>query len=427
MLSMLTKTIRTLGWIFVILISAILLAFLFFQIPPVQERIGWRLDAALTNLRGLADPAGNLPTAVPATENPLPTPSVVPSGKVTPTQRPAPTTPPEPAATPEKTLPPLPPQYSLNTPPFEFQDWNNCGPAALSIYLRHYGWEGDQNDIAEVIKPVRSDRNVNIDEMKYFVNTQAGWLKSEYRVGGSMQQLKSLIAAGIPVMVEVGFLLDENDPGLRHDDDRWTGHYLLLTGYDDTRQVFTAQNVFVGPDQPVSYRDLEENWSAFNHVLMVLFKPDQEAVVQEILGEDWNPESNRQRALLASQDETSRLPDNAFAWFNLGTNLLYYNRYSDAARAYDRARQLGLPQRMLRYQFGPFIAYFHANRIDELMTLVDYALKITPNSQEALLWQGWGLYRRNDRQGALDSFNEVLEENPTYEDARYAINFINQQ
>ena len=146
----------------------------------------------------------------------------------------------------------------MNTPAFEFQDWNNCGPAVLSIYLRYYGWEGDQNDIAGVIKPVRSDRNVNIDEMEYFVNTQAGWLKSEYRVGGSMDTLKRLIAGGIPVMVEVGFLLDENDPGLRHDDDRWTGHYLLLTGYDDTRQEFTAQNVFVGPDQQVSYLDLEE-------------------------------------------------------------------------------------------------------------------------------------------------------------------------
>ena len=66
------------------------------------------------------------------------------------------------------------------------------------------------------------------------------------------------MTGGIPVMVEVGFLLDENDPGLRHDDDRWTGHYLLLTGYDDTRQEFIAQNVFVGPDQKISYLDLKK-------------------------------------------------------------------------------------------------------------------------------------------------------------------------
>ena len=51
--------------------------------------------------------------------------------------------------------------------------------------------------------------------------------------------------------------------------------------------------------------------------------------------------------------------------------------------SYDQARKLGLPQRMLRYQFGPFMAYFHTQRNDDLMTLTEYALKITPNSEEA--------------------------------------------
>ena len=183
---MLSNIFRTLGWILIILLSGILLAFLFFQIPPVQERIGWRLDAALTNLRSLADPAGNFPTTVAATDNPPLTPIGIPAGTVIPGHTTVPTSQLEPSATPVKTLPPVPPQVSLNPPAFEFQDWNNCGPAVLSIYMRYYGWEGDQDDIAGVIKPVRSDRNVNIDEMEYFVNNQAGWLKSEYRVGGSM-------------------------------------------------------------------------------------------------------------------------------------------------------------------------------------------------------------------------------------------------
>jgi hypothetical protein len=43
---------------------------------------------------------------------------------------------------------------------------------------------------------------------------------------------------------------------------------------------------------------------------------------------------------------------NAFAWFNQGTNLTYFQRYSEAAQAYDTARSIGLPQRLLRYQFG---------------------------------------------------------------------------
>jgi hypothetical protein len=35
-------------------------------------------------------------------------------------------------------------------------------------------------------------------------------------------------------------------------------------------------------------------------------------------------------------------------------------RYEEAALAYDKAREIGLPLRMFRYQFGPFLAYFHS-------------------------------------------------------------------
>jgi tetratricopeptide (TPR) repeat protein len=100
---------------------------------------------------------------------------------------------------------------------------------------------------------------------------------------------------------------------------------------------------------------------------------------------------------------------NPFAWFNMGTNLVYFERYREAIDAYDTARQLGLPQRMLRYQFGPFLAYFHGSRNDELLALTEYALGVTPNSEEALLWRGWALYRAGKSQEAMDHFNQALE------------------
>ncbi|NPV56897.1 MAG: hypothetical protein HPY76_09560, partial [Anaerolineae bacterium] len=103
---------------------------------------------------------------------------------------------------------------------------------------------------------------------------------------------------------------------------------------------------------------------------------------------------------------------------------VYFESYIQAALAYDTARQLGLPQRMLRYQFGPFLAYFHTSRNDDLLTLTDYALEITPNSEEALLWRGWALYRASDRAGAAESFQRALDAHPGYEDAIYGLNFL---
>ena len=69
-------------------------------------------------------------------------------------------------------------------------------------------------------------------------------------------------------------------------------------------------------------------------------------------------EINREKALDLAQSETIADPENAFAWFNLGSNQIYFENYSEAGQAYDTARQIGLPQRMMRYQFGPFFAYF---------------------------------------------------------------------
>jgi tetratricopeptide (TPR) repeat protein len=81
---------------------------------------------------------------------------------------------------------------------------------------------------------------------------------------------------------------------------------------------------------------------------------------------------------------------------------------------------------MLRYQFAPFIAYFHSGKVEDLITLTEYALKITPNAEEAYLWHGWAMYRKGDIRQALADFEQALVENPNYLDAQYALDFVRQ-
>ena len=146
--------------------------------------------------------------------------------------------------------------------------------------------------------------------------------------------------------------------------------------------------------------------------------------VQEIFGENWDEDINRLNALNNAYDEIDSDPEDVFAWFNLGTNLLYFERYSESAQAYDTAIRLTLPQRMLRYQFGPFIAYFKTARNEDLKALAEYALKITPTSEENRLWYGWALFRDGEKAAAIDEFNKALHVNPNYLDARYALNYV---
>ncbi len=387
--------------------------------PRARRALAWRWDVWRTQLRMAWHPVGAVPTprATPTPFRTTPSPTVLPARTPTPDHTLQPTA--LPTMTPSPT--PLPPIVRLTPPRWEKQDWNNCGPATLALYLRWWGWTGDQYTIAEVVKPKREDRNVNVEELVHFVRTQAGWLRADFRVGGTLERLKQFLAAGMPIMIEEGMTIDA---AYWYNDDLWAGHYLLLTGYDDARQVFLAQDSYHGPNREVAYTDLDSNWEAFNRVYIFIYSPEWEDTVQAILGPDLDPDRNRQRALEAARQATLANPNNAFAWFNLGTNLVYFERYNEAAQAYDRARQIGLPQRFLRYQFGPFIAYFHSGRIEDLLDLTDYALHITPNAEEALLWRGWARYRLGDLAGAVASFRKALQANPNYTDAQYALRFL---
>lgn len=425
-----------------VLVFLVLIAILLYRVPWVEKRLSWRLDIAQTYIRGILQPAGAVPTPiytsismVSPTRQPSPTSSLTPRESSPATKTPQPDSleidtplPVTPTASatllPTPTPTAIPDRVVLDPPPWEKQDWNNCGPAALSMYLNYYGWEGDQYTIASVLKPKREDRNVNVEELVHYARNYAGWLQTQFWVGGDTGLLRKFIAAGIPVLIEASFTFEGP---YWPNDDLWAAHYLLVTGYDQEKDRFTVQDTFYGPDQVLSTRTLDEYWQPFNRVYILSYLPGQEETVEEILGASWDEGTNRQQAIETAQAEIDADPQDAYAWFNLGTNLLYFERYEDAAAAYDQARRIGWPQRMLRYQFGPFFAYFHTNRIDDLLALAEYALERTYNSEEALLWRGWGRYRQGDYNGAIADFQAALEANYLYQDAVYALDFVTGQ
>lgn len=396
--------------VFLSLASILVLGFLVYQIPAVQSRVEWHYEVWSTYIQNSINPVGKMPTPEPSTpfatftpEPPAPTSAATESPTVTPT--------------------PLPPQVMLSTPKYELQGINNCGPATLTMALRMYGWQGDQYDIAKIIKPVPQDRNVNPDELRYYVLNEAGWLRAEFRVAGDLNLLKRLLAANYPVIIEEASTLDPQDANGPHDD-LWDAHYLLITGYDDGQGVFVAQDPLRGSDRKVPYDKLMTDWKPFNYLYMVIYFPQDEQEVKSLLGADWDPDQNRQHAMAIAQAATAANPNDAFAWFNLGSSLVYFERYNEAAQAFDKSFTIGLPQRMTRYQFWPFFAYYNAGRIDYLLQLTENTYKIINGnySEEALLWHGYGLLSQGDKNGALADWNKALKVHPNYCDAEKAIN-----
>ena len=117
----------------IVFAALLLLAVLLYQIPSINARVAWSWERVTTYIRGIINPAGPVPTPKPVTPEP-----------VTPTVSPSPTATGLPTVTPTATPEPLPTQVSLEAPPYELQDMNNCGPATLSMALHVYNWNGDQ-------------------------------------------------------------------------------------------------------------------------------------------------------------------------------------------------------------------------------------------------------------------------------------------
>lgn len=403
------------SWFAVGAVLAFIILLLLYQLPPIKYRLEWRLDAFSGIVRGWLRPGDTLPTPASIAEA-LKTPTPLPTHTVTASAVDSE------QVTPEPTETPIPNSVFLTAPEWEKQDWNNCGPATLAMGLRYFGWGGDQFTISDLLKSDRGDKNVNIEELVYFVRTRAGWLNADFRVGGTFNMLQRLIAAGYPVILEKGFILDENDGG-----GGWAGHYLLLTGYDADRGIFLAQdtNPFSGStNREVSFSELDGGWKAFNRVYMFIYPVENQGEIESILGEEADFDLNRQHALERAQLEIEQDAEDSFAWFNLGSNLVYFERHGEAAQAFDNALSLGLPWRFTRYQFGPYIAYFHQNRLNDLVELADATLFRTYKSEEARLWRGWARYRLGDVAGAIEDFEFALEINPNYLDAQYAMDYL---
>lgn len=315
---------------------------------------------------------------------------------------------------------------TLPTPEFDtrrdYQDWNNCGPATLALALRFWGWQGDQFSISDVIRPERQDKNVNMEEMADYVNQLPDNLSAEIRVGGDLLMLKQLISAGFPVVIEESFKLEKAAwPG----DDLWAGHYLLLTGFDDQTNVFITQDSYYGPDRLVGYDEVESAWQSFNNIFLIVFPDGRIQNIQNLLGDDWQIDENLRRTARSLQNQINNSQGNAFTWFNLGTSLGQLGDYESATAAFRSARQLGLPQRMLRYQFDPLVAAYETRDQKDLTQLADYALQITPESEEALLWKGWSLVLQGKDQDAVYFFKKALDAHPGYQDAKDALQIVN--
>ena len=434
-------------WLVVLLAIpvCILLAMAVYRWPPVYSRLEWRIAEVKARIlyainppdeaifvpggEGDATPQGATISPFPSPVPPSPT-ATIPPGTPTPTLEPSPT----PTITPT----PIPETVILDGVVYVDQHgrWNYCGPANLTMALNFWGWPGDRDDVAAVVKPGiqnpvndfiqqgRWDKNVMPYELMNFVIDETDY-NVVMRYGGDVEIVKRLIAGGFPVLVEKGYYEADYTGKVA-----WLGHYLFTTGYDDTTDEFIVQDAYLRPgeNRRVDYETYNDGWRSFNYLFMVIYPPERESEVYDILGPYADPTWANEHALKVAESEieTSEGINLFFAWFNKGTSLVQLQRYADAAAAYDQAFAIYAsledsntqrPYRMMWYQTGPYWAYYYSWRYQDVVNLANTTLYETisePTLEESIYWRGMAYLELGDTNLAIADFRETVRLNPNF-------------
>lgn len=359
------------------------------------------------------------------------TPAITPAAsEVEPTEPPASPTPaatntPEPTPTPA----PLPKRVVLDDMGVVKQTFNNCGPANLTQVLNWYGSEITQTDVASYLKPNPEDRNVSPWQISDYVNEHMPGFKAITRSGGDLEMIKRFLAAGYPVVIEKGYQLPESG---------WWGHYLTVYGYDDDLEELYSQDTYLGPfdgsGRTDSYRDFLPYWQQFNNTFYVVYRPEQEGEVAALMGADMFDDFKMwQKVAAIAERETQERPDDVFSWFNLGTALTRMGGltgeakyYLGGTQAFDRAREIGLPPRMLWYQFEPYLAYLRTDRYQDIIDLADATLETQGgrNVEETFWYKGHALAYLGDISGAITAYRTSLSVNENFYPAQISLDSL---
>ncbi|MFO8036025.1 MAG: C39 family peptidase [Anaerolineales bacterium] len=425
----------------------LVLAVILYQIPPIYNRFAWRMDDLKTRIKYALNPPDE---AVFIPQEPIDTltPSPVREIDPTPTPNTSKTTP----ANTQQTLTPTPRATPL--PDFvkiddiiyvhQHERWNYCGPANLAMALKFWGWDGTRDDIAKVVKPGinnpnldfiqrgKTDKNVMPSEMIDFISEETAF-HVVARYGGNLDLIKKFIANGYPVLVEKGYYEADYTGKVA-----WLGHYLFTTGYSESEREFIVQDAYLEPgkNMRVDYQVYLEGWRSFNYLFMIVYPPDRQDEVYDLLGPWADPAWSYQHALDIAEQETTTLSgiNLFFAWFNKGTSLVKLQRYPEAAAAYDQAFQIyselanddtQRPYRIMWYQTWPYMAYYYSGRYQDTLNLANHTLNETisePELEESLYWRALAKEALGDINGAIADLRQAVHLNKHFEIAQFHLN-----
>lgn len=433
-----------LKWLWLLPLGLLLAVGLYF-VPPIHERLAWRVDSLRVQINYFFNPPDQAvfqPNQqqvdfedLKATARAQIMLTLTPQATMTPIPKVGPT------LTPTVPSTPLPGSVILTGIRYETQrggPWNYCGPANFSMALTYWGWSGNRDVIGKAVMPGNTDRKglyVNVDknvmpyELQDFISANVPGMTSAIRYGGDIETIKRLLAGGFPVIAEKGYF--ESDTI----DISWMGHYQFITGYDDARDEVIVQDTYLdGPDFHIPYDEFMQGWRSFNYVFVVVYPTTRDRDVMTLLGPLADENDAALLALQRAERESQSLTgiDRFFAWYNAGTSHVALDDYADAALAYDEAFSVYAqlednystrPWRMMWYQTGPYFAYFYSGRYMDVIELANttFSTRAKADLEESLLWRARAYSMTGQTPLAVADYRAALKIHPNWYPAAQAL------
>lgn len=302
----------------------------------------------------------------------------------------------------------------LDNPRHTYQTFNNCGPATLSMILSWLGKNVSQKELGEAMRPYQIPSGDN-DDKTIFTYEFVDWAKkygfeAVGRVNGDIELLKTFTANGIPVVVKTWLHVSED-----------IGHFRIVRGFDEDKQVVIQDDSYEGPNKKVSYFDFLSMWQPFNYSYIIVYSNEQKSLVEAIIGEELSEIVTWQNSLIRSQKESELDPENVYPIFNISAAFYHLGEYQKSVGAFEKVEKR-LPKRMLWYQIEPILSYQRLEDYNRVFQITDNVLN-NGNRAYSELYQIRGeIYlSQGNSQSAKQQFELALQYNKNFEPAKSSL------
>ncbi|MGH2377800.1 MAG: C39 family peptidase [Candidatus Limnocylindria bacterium] len=233
---------------------------------------------------------------------------------------------------PQPVVVPMPalPAATLGPMKHVWQSLNNCGPAAVVMALSALGIDESQEVARLALRGTDPRRGMGPQRVGPWVDQRYG-LRSVWRISGTNDVIKQLVTNGFAPMVTQWM----QDPTVSR-----ISHWRTVRGYDDARGVFYVNDPMLGNNVALPYSWFAKNWQSFSYRYMVIYQPQDEALLRSIVGAHWDDYTMRERHYDRMKAEAAAEGTSA-AWIAYGEAAYQFGLFEEAVTAIEKGLALG--------------------------------------------------------------------------------------